>query len=648
MSMPSPSEASIRNVSTPVSPLASSAVRPSSIDDTRITGGFWKRLQDLNRNATLPHEVSWINKFGAVGNFDAVQQGRIAKNRVGREFADSDVYKVIEALSWEEGRVPSAPFEQAVLDLAAKIKSAQSEDGYVNTKFGNPGQEPRYSAMEWGHELYCYGHLIQAAVARLRTGKNDTDPVVQLGISVADHVCDTFGENGLQLVDGHPEIEPALVELYRATGDERYLSQARLFIDRRGHKSLKDIEFGRSYFQDTTPVREMGVLEGHAVRALYLAAGAIDLAVETSDSELLEAIEKQYRNTLARRTYITGGMGSHHQDEAFGDDFELPPDRAYCETCAGVASIMVAWRLLLATGDITWGDIIERTLYNVLATSISDDGTAFFYANPLHQRVPVEATDRNEWSPRASASQRSSWFEVSCCPPNLSRTLAQLGSYAATSSADRIQLVQYFDSTIHAELESGPVDIRVHTDYPQSGQIQIEVLKSPDKNWTLELRIPSWGSGAKVQVSGQTVLCEPGSHEVTGLVPGSQVLLSLPVQPRITFPDPRIDAVRDCVAVERGPLVMCLESKSQTKQTDVSLLTIDPSVPLVDDIERVIASGRVLIMTDEEWPYERTRASHEVETKAVTQTELVFTPYLSWGEQEGATMRVWVPVVRNS
>lgn len=637
------------DTNTPVSPIAPTALRPANIADTRILGGFWGDLQKLNRDETLPHEIKWIHKFGAVGNFVAADEGNVAENRVGREFSDSDIYKVVEALTWENGRKPSDEFEEVIQRLATKALRIQKTDGYLSTNFDNPGQQPRYSDMEWGHELYCYGHLLQAAVARIRTGKSNEDPVIQLGISVANHVCSTFGPDGLQLIDGHPVIEPALIELYRATGDEKYLNQAQIFIDRRGHHSLKDIEFGRTYFQDQTPLREMGVLEGHAVRALYLAAGAVDLAIETEDTELLSLMERQYRNTLARRTYITGGMGSHHQDEAFGADFELPPDRAYCETCAGVASIMVAWRLLLATGDITWGDIIERTLYNILAASLSEDGKAFFYSNPLHQRTPVTSTDPEEWNPRASASQRSAWFEVSCCPPNLSRTIAQLGAYSATASANQIQLIQYFDSHIHMELESGPVVLRVRTDYPSSGVVGIDVLEAPGEEWTLALRIPSWASGASVVVDGKCTNCSPGAHEISGIHRGSQIELELPIGPRFVFPDPRIDAIRGCVAVERGPLVMCVESVFQPDHTDVEALTVDVTQPLKDQIDRAVASGSLLSTSMSLWPYADNRPHDQHDDSP--NSPVVFTPYWSWGNHAGSTMRIWVPIspsVQNS
>ncbi|BDZ47470.1 hypothetical protein GCM10025866_33790 [Naasia aerilata] len=285
--------------------------------------------------------------MGGLSNFDRAAQGKLPGGRRGREFFDSDVYKMLEAMAWEIGRSGNEAMDDRFRSYVSRVGAAQEADGYLNTHFGRPGQGPRYSDLEWGHELYCYGHLIQAGIAR---GRTSTDhELLAIAIRAADHVCAEFGPRGIQSVCGHPEIELALVELSRLTGERRYLEQARLFIDRRGHGVLGEIEFGQSYFQDTTPVRQASVLEGHAVRALYLASGAADVAVETGDKGLLDAVVRQLRATVSARTYLTGAMGSRHDGESFGEDFELPSDRAYGETCAGVASVMVNHRLLLAT-----------------------------------------------------------------------------------------------------------------------------------------------------------------------------------------------------------------------------------------------------------------------------------------------------------
>ncbi|MGO4753747.1 beta-L-arabinofuranosidase domain-containing protein, partial [Streptomyces sp. 2MCAF27] len=273
-----------RSLVLPVAPTRG-RLRPLGLDEVRITGGFWARRREINATATLGHCRDWMARVGWIGNFRAAVEGRIERDRRGREFADSDVYKLLEAMAWETaGHATDSSLDAQIAELTESIAPAQEPDGYLNTAFGRPGQQPRYSDLEWGHELYCYGHLIQAGVAQARArGEGELTKIAR---RAADHVCATFGPGGIEGVCGHPEIEPALVELARLTGEQRYLDQAALFIDRRGHRTLADTEFGRAYYQDDLPIRQATVLRGHAVRALYLAAGAVDVAVETGDDAL--------------------------------------------------------------------------------------------------------------------------------------------------------------------------------------------------------------------------------------------------------------------------------------------------------------------------------------------------------------------------
>ena len=466
---------------TPATPAAPTRgrLRPLGLDEVRINGGFWAQLQDVNAAASIPHIEHWLERVGWIRNFDLAAAGSLPEGRSGREFSDSEVYKALEAMAWEIGRADDSGLETRFRAIVARVAAAQEADGYLNTRFGRPGQEARWSDLEWGHELYCFGHLFQAAVARSRTRPDADDGLLDIARRAADLVCDVFAEGALESVCGHPIVEAGLVELARVTGESRYLTQAALFVERRGHGVLRDIEWGRAYYQDDVPVREATILRGHAVRASYLSAGAVDVAVERGDAQLLSALALQWENTVARRTYITGGQGSHHQDEAFGDDWALPPDRAYSETCAAVASVMFSWRLLLARGESRYGDLIERTLYNVLATSPSREGNAFYYANTLHQRVPGLVPREDEPCPRASSSMRAPWFAVSCCPPNVARTLASLAAYVATADDDGIQLHQYAPSRIRTVLPDGRVAaLEVSTAYPSEGAVRVRVLEN--------------------------------------------------------------------------------------------------------------------------------------------------------------------------
>lgn len=624
----------------PVVP-GSGRLRPLGLGEVEITGGFWAERQEVNSSATIAHCHGWMERLGWVGNFRAAVEGRLPEDRKGVVFTDSDVYKLMEAAAWEAGRSGSTDADGRFTALAEVIAPVQDDDGYLNTVFGRPGQPPRYSDLEWGHELYCYGHMLQAALARARTGKDDL--FVDVARRAADHVCETFGAGGIERVGGHPEIEVGLVELARLTGEERYLHQASVFLERRGHQTLADIHWGRSYFQDDLPIRDQAVFTGHAVRALYLAAAAVDVAVETGDEDLLEAIIGQWERTVARRTYLTGGMGSHHDGEKFGDDFVLPPDRAYSETCAGIASVMLSWRLLLATGESRYADLAERTLFNVVATSPAPDGRAFFYANPLHQRVPGVVPAPDFVSNRAASSLREPWFAVSCCPTNVARTFASLAAYLATADRAGLQLHQYADSRITATLDDGRrLGIEVKTGYPHDGAISVTVTESDDAPWELALRVPEWATGAWLTENGERRSVVPGMISVRRpFTVGELVELELPLAPRWITPDPRIDAIRGCVAVEKGPLVMCVESIDLPNGSDVDSIRLDPGRDLEERDGRTIAPGRLVDIEERDWPYSAPAHGYN----AGPEVPIPLLPYQQWANRGPSTMRVWVPTV---
>jgi len=591
------------------------ALRPLGLREVRITGGFWGDRQRVNGTASIDHCRTWMDKVGWTGNF-AIDDGVGPVEHRGREFVDSEVYKLIEAMSWETGRPGGEDHEAELVELVAMVAAVQQPDGYLNTAYGRPGQGARYSDLNFGHELYCIGHLLQAAVARART--SDEPTLVDVARRAADHICETFTDEGFC---GHPEIEVALVELFRVTGERRYLDQAARFVERRGHRTLPEHEFGWSYFLDDVPVREATVLRGHAVRALYLACGAVDVAVETGDDELLAAVARQFDRALARRTYLTGGVGSRHLDESFGDDFVLPSDRAYSETCAGVATVMLAWRLLLATGESRYADVIERVLYNVIATAVADDGRAFFYAHTLHQRVPTEPPAPDKEQLRFGGGPRAPWFEVSCCLPNVARLLAGLSTYLVTEDDDGVQVHQYAS----CDVETSRLSFQLRTNYPDDGDVLIRVTASDGRPCTLSLRVPAWAAGATVE----------GDLSRRVFQPGDEIRLRLPMRPRWTVADPRIDAVRGCAAVELGPLVLCAESTDQV-HPDLDLLRVDPTVAV--NAAPVSVSGGFVASPDEPWPY---RTAFEEPPATVDGVPLI--PYHRWARRGSSTMRVWLP-----
>ncbi|TDD12232.1 glycoside hydrolase family 127 protein [Nonomuraea deserti] len=607
----------------PVVP-SSGVLSPLGLDAVRLSPGFWGDRVALNREVTIAHCQEWEEREGWIGNF------RGERPRRGREFSDSEIYKLLEAMAWADH--PGLPA------LAETVAQAQEGDGYLNTRWSGS----RYTDFEWGHELYCYGHLIQAGVARLRV--HGEDLLTQVAVRAADHVCRRFMEGTRTC--GHPVIEMALVELYRATGTERYLEMARRFVDRRGLPALADIPFGRAYYQDDLPVRQAQVFRGHAVRALYLASGVVDVAVETGDEELLKAVEAQWERTVARRTHLTGGMGSRHADESFGEDHELPPDRAYNETCASIASIMLSHRLLLATGDARYADLAERTLYNMLATGVALDGRSFFYANPLQVRVPAVPLEGVNHAPEGGL--RSPWFDVSCCPNNIARTMASLPAYVATSSDDGIQIHHLTPS----EIRHGRLAVRVETGYPWTGSVRVRVLEGGPGGITL--RVPAWASDATIAhvpasspgaplPDGPVVRpAPPGYVSVEGpWRAGDEIRLELPMAPRWTFPDRRIDALRGSAAVERGPLVYCAESVADEPPLGDLTARVEPPVEHeVDGVVELEVAAALGSGGEGGWPYTPV-AGGRAGGPDVT---LRLVPYHRWGNRGPATMRVWLPI----
>jgi DUF1680 family protein len=558
---------------------------------------------------------------------------------------DSDIYKTLEAIGWERAhgsRPDLATFAAAAIDLLAK---AQDPDGYLDSYFQVTG-EPRYARLAWSHEIYCAGHLIQAAIATKRAAGDDR--LLGIAIKLADHLVAEFTdkEDGL---DGHPIIETALAELYRETANPDYLSLASQFIDQRGRGLVGDSGLGRRYLQDHLPVREAVTEEGHVVRALYLEAGVVDVAVETGDHDLLKASIRRWDDMIAAKTYLTGGNGSRHSTEGFGDRFELPPDRAYTETCAAIASIQWSWRLLLATGHARYADHIERVLYNGFGAAISADGQRFFYVNPLQRREDHFEKD--------DPGRRHEWFSCACCPPNIMRLLASIEHYLATTADDTLYLHQFTSSRITTELPAGPLDLDITTDYPWTGDITITVRTAPAAECALAVRIPPWTSAtARVTINNREIDPERvvAIVSATGSSPGAggyfvlrrhwqqgdTLTCHLDLTPRLTYPHRRVDAVRGCAAIERGPLVYCVEQADQPEGISIEDLELTGRAPTERAGTLAVGTGpgpgrgRTVLVTAE--------ARHAVTGEPVTATAV---PYFQWDNRDPGPMRVWLPVV---
>lgn len=622
---------------------------PLKLHGARITGGFWGRRQQVNREVTLGEGARRMDEAGNLDNLRLAAGGDQGVYR-GELYLDSDVYKWLEAVAWEQAREDSAELASQQGEVTDLVVNAQAADGYLNSFVQVTTQDRgRYADLPFGHELFCGGHLIQGAVAQFRaTGSR---ALLDVAIRYADHLVATFGPDRLHGTDGHPQIEMALVELYRTTRTRAYLDLAQYFVDARGHGILRSGRFGPAYFQDDVAVRDARSIRGHAVRALFLLAGVVDLYLETGERELLDAAVRQWEDMLTGKTYLTGGVGSRWEGEAFGEAFELPPDRAYAETCAAHASILVSWRLLLATGEARFADLLERTLYNGFAPGLSQDGRRFFYVNALQLR-PDADTD----SARSPARGRQPWYSTACCPPNVMRTLSSLEQYVATQDASGVQIQQYVPGRLGAHLAGGDVELETETGYPWTGRVDIRVSKAEVAvPWTLSLRIPSWSRRHRVAVNGIAIdqPGEPGAYlrlERPWRV-GDAVTVELDVRSRFVTADPRVDAVRGCVALSRGPLVYCFEQMDQPEgacldQVELQcgelqelagadLLTEADAVSIGTPARmRQIASSSLGSAHPEGPAWEGARGDV---------VQLTAIPYALWANRELGTMRVFVP-----
>lgn len=680
---------------------AHTTLRPAP--DAHITGGLWRARRAANSRAGLPSGYQRLVEAGNLDNLRLAAGETSASYSNDLPFMDSDLHKWLEAAAWQLADPANSPeLTEELTDrlgrTARLLAAAQEPSGYLQSFYQVVEPGKHFTELAWGHELYCAGHLIQAAVAHARTTRSTE--LLDVARRLADHVDAVFGtpDEGGERVDGvcgHPEIETALVELYRHTGERRYLERARYFVDRRGHGLLPHGRFGSRYWQDHVPVREAESVAGHAVRQLYLLAGVVDVYAETGDRSLLRAAERLWEEMAARRTYLTGGVGSRHKDEAFGDPYELPPERAYTETCAAIASVMLSWRLLLATGRARYADHVERVLLNGFLSGVSLDGEHFVYVNPLRVRddhVPV-AGDHGAF--------RTGWFHCACCPPNVMRLLASLPHYMAASDGSGLVLHQYangsYAARIGADAGAGAgagaeddevgqrVAVEVATDYPWSGRIEVTVVETPGGSWPLTLRVPDWAAGRwRASVSGEEVDEEdrevgPGAERSGWLRlerrwrTGETVVLELEMAPRLTAASDRVDAVRGCVALERGPLVYCVEAADLpdgVRLEDVTLvpgqeLTESERPDLLGGVVTVGAVGRVAGAddgggaggsADDWWPYgevggatgsgtePRTESDEEVLSTPSATVELTAVPYHLWAHREQGPMRVWLPL----
>jgi DUF1680 family protein len=629
-------------------------IRPVPFTAVEIADGFWSPRLETNRRVTVPHDLEKCETTGRIANFE-VAGGLREGVFVGRYgFNDSDVYKVIEGASYSLRLRPDPALEHELDGIIAKIAAAQEKDGYLYTA-GTIGalaepplccvSRPRWADIASGHELYDAGHLYEAAVAHAEaTGKRT---LLDVALRNADLLTRVFGPAARHDVPGHQEVELGLVKLSRLTGDPRFLELARFFLDQRGRPGGHEL-YG-PYNQDHEPVALQSEAVGHAVRAGYMYSAMTDVSALTGDPSYRAALDRLWTDVVARKIYLTGGVGARRGNEGFGDAYELPNRSAYAETCAAVALALWNHRMFLLHGDAKYLDVLERVIYNGFLSGVSLDGERFFYPNPL-------AADGKEAFNQGQPG-RSPWFDCSCCPTNVVRFLPSIAGYVYASRARDLFVDLFVAGRAHVDLDGLDVAVRQETRYPWDGGVAITVEPEREEHFTLRVRVPGWARGRPVP-SDLYRYEDPGEAPVTlrvngaatkvDLVDGFAVVsrrwkagdtveLTLPMPVRRVTSDQRVAADAGRVALERGPIVYCAEAGDNGGRVwslvlpDDAPLRAEPRPDLLGGVTVIAGRALALVPGDDG----RSVLTREQDFLAV--------PYNVWANRGAGEMAVWLP-----
>jgi len=606
---------------------APSLPRPVPFTQVTFTDEFWAPRQQRNAQATLDQNFVQCRATGRIGNLQRAGAGETGGFK-GLFFDDSDVFKALEGAA-NVYAINKSPELKAMMDeLIATIARAQRPDGYVNSYFTLEKPAERWVNLKDMHELYCAGHLIEAGVAHHQATGERT--LLDVAIRLADHIDATFGPGKRAGVCGHPEIELALVRLARHTGEEKYRALARYFVLARGVPDGRAL-YGE-YAQDHAPLTEQESVVGHAVRAMYLYSAAADLATDDAGlrGTLTPTLDRLWDNLTLRKMYVTGGIGNSASNEGFTRDFDLPNDRAYAETCAGIGLVMWAHRMCVLNDDARYADIMEQALYNAVLSGISLDGRQFFYVNPMMSN---------------GEHQRRDWYPCACCPPNILRLIASLGGYVATADDEGVRINLFADCTINTTIRGTPVTIDLDTRYPWDGRITAKVRAGAPIEFALRLRSPAWCQVAGIEAS----FGAPNSANTRGYLEvrrrwadGDSVTLDLAMPITSMVASPRLPDNKGMVALRRGPIVYCFEGADQP--ASLRAFSIDDHAPATSAWRADLLGGvqvlsvpaqRVAAPDFTDRLYDDLRASEPASLTAV--------PYFAWANRGKGEMRVWMP-----
>ncbi|WP_455634931.1 glycoside hydrolase family 127 protein [Parabacteroides sp.] len=575
----------------------------------KINDNFWSPRLSKHVSATLPVCIDQIeNQTGRIRNFENAAKGE--GEHSGIFFDDSDVYKALEGMAYSLINNPDPELEKKADEWIDKFAAAQQPDGYINTFYTLTGLDKRWTNMD-KHEMYCAGHMIEAGVAYYQaTGKRK---LLDVCIRMTDHMMSQFGPGKRHWVPGHEEIELALVKLYQTTQEQKYLDFAYWLLEERGHGHGTMGDEGKwnpVYYQDIVPVRQLTDISGHAVRCMYLYCGMADVAALKNDTGYIAAMDRLWDDVVHRNMYITGGIGSSHDNEGFTEDYDLPNLDAYCETCASVGMVLWNQRMNQLTGDSKYIDVLERSLYNGALAGISLGGDRFFYVNPLESK---------------GDHHRQEWYGCACCPSQLSRFLPSIGNYIYASSDDALWINLYIGNTGQIRIGETDILLKQETDYPWDGSVKLTISTSQPLEKEIRLRIPNWCKTYDLSINGKRINVseEKGYAVIKDWKSQDVIALDMDMPVEIVTADPHVKENFGKRAIQRGPLVYCMEEIDNPEYFDQ--IQLSPSTTFQTVFVSDILNGIKTIKTN---------------GRAQSAT---FIPYYAWDNRKAGKMRVWIP-----